>query len=387
MNTQLCLIHVNGKKLCRTFSREIKLVPSQCELKAFAHQFISSSTVCSCFYSTGAEISKAALFSDCNIEDHFVPLTSQRMEKGIKRILFFLLLAGICSPTTEEQWKASVVKSIEALVDSCVVLPCTFTYPGSFLSTSRLRGIWHRKDKWNEIFYHEDTTSVLDNFKGRTKMLGNLGQNNCTLEIVQVKNHDIGPFCFRIEFVKKDTNQPTTEKFSFVEECAEIKMLEEPPQPELIQSNTAVQGKPYAVTCSVRHTCPSHVPVFTWSRGSEDDIIQIQKPIVSGIWETQSIMVFIPGENDDHTEITCSATFNGGRRSSTSIKLNVKRTGNIYHLIIPVAVAIGTAVIFGVFCIAVMKKYKNRIAELQSREGSMFNRLSRMSRRFHSSGQ
>ncbi|XP_054898131.1 LOW QUALITY PROTEIN: myeloid cell surface antigen CD33-like [Poeciliopsis prolifica] len=303
------------------------------------------------------------------------------MEKDSKRMLFFLLLAGICSPTTEEQWKASVVKSIEALVDSCVVLPCTFTYPGSILPTSRLRGIWHRKDNWDDIFYHEDSTKVMDSFKGRTKLLGDLGQKNCTLEIDEVKDHDNGPFCFRIELVQKDTNR-TKEKFSFVEECTEVIMRQVPPKPELFQANTAVQGKPYAVTCSVHHTCPSHVPVFTWSRGSEDDVILIQKPIVSGIWETQSIMVFTPEENDDHTEITCSVTFNGGQKSDRSIQLNVKRTANTYHLILPVAVAIGTAVIFGIICIAMMKKYKNRIAELQSREGSMFNRLSRMSGRF-----
>ncbi|XP_054882074.1 myeloid cell surface antigen CD33-like [Poeciliopsis prolifica] len=298
-----------------------------------------------------------------------------------RKLMMCLVLAVICSSGLGEERTADVVKSIDALIGSCVVLPCTFSYPGSYLPASRLRGIWHRKDKHNEIFYYEDSTKVMDSFKGRTKLLGFLGQKNCTLEIDEVKDHDNGPFCFRIELVQKDTNQETKEKFSFVEECAEVIMRQVPPKPELFQANTAVQGKPYAVTCSVRYTCPSHVPVFTWSRGSEDDVILIQKPIVSGIWETQSIMVFTPEENDDHTEITCSVTFNGGQKSDRSIQLNVKRTANTYHLILPVAVAIGTAVIFGIICIAMMKKYKNRIAELQSREGSMFNRLSRMSGR------
>ncbi|XP_007559598.1 myelin-associated glycoprotein-like isoform X2 [Poecilia formosa] len=308
------------------------------------------------------------------------------MEK-VRRLIFILLLVGICSPALGEKWTASVVKSLEAVVGSCVVLPCSFNYPGTLLPTSRLRGIWHLSKEDTKIVYSEDNTKVLDSFKGRTNMLGKLGDKNCTLEITDVKDHDNGPFCFRIELVKTHDNKETTEKYSFVDECAELKMQRDPPEPELFQSNTAVQGKPYAVTCSVRHTCPSHVPVFTWSRGSKDDVIHIQKPVLSGIWETQSIMVFIPEEKDDHTQITCTAAFNGGKVKSRSIQLNVKRIGNIYHIIIPVAVAIGTAVIFGVICIAVMKKYKNRIAELQSREGSMFNRLSRMSRRFHSSGQ
>ncbi|KAM4735264.1 myelin-associated glycoprotein-like [Anableps anableps] len=226
------------------------------------------------------------------------------MEKDIKRIIFFLLLAAICSPAFGKEWTASVEKTLDAFVGSCVVLPCSFTHPGGILPTSRLRGIWHLKDKWEEIIYHEDSTKIKDSYKGRTKFLGNLGQNNCTLEITTVQNYDNGPFCFRIELVRKDNNQPTAEKFSFVEQCSELKMLDLP-EPELFQSNTAVQGKPYIVTCSVRHTCPSHVPVFTWKPGSEND-----------------------------------------------------STGNIYHVIIPAAVAIGTAVIFGVICIVMVKKYK-----------------------------
>ncbi|MED6233680.1 hypothetical protein ATANTOWER_014908, partial [Ataeniobius toweri] len=178
-----------------------------------------------------------------------------------------LFLAAICSSVFGGEWRATVSKNLEALVGSCVVLPCTFTHPEGFLSNSRLRGIWHRKDKWEEIFYHEESTKILDNFKGRTKLLGNLGENNCTLEIIEVKDHDNGPFCFRIEYVQKDNNQPTTEKFSFVEECAEIKMLYDTPKPKLGPLKTAIPGKAYTVTCSVRHTCPSRLPQFTWSRG------------------------------------------------------------------------------------------------------------------------
>ncbi|XP_038141442.1 myelin-associated glycoprotein-like [Cyprinodon tularosa] len=309
------------------------------------------------------------------------------MEPDKKSVIVFLLLAVIYSPVFGEAWKASVVKNIDALVDSCVVLPCSFSHPGGLLPSSRLRGLWLRGSKKDSFIYSEDETMVMDAFKGRTKMLGVLGESNCTLEINAVKDHDNGPLCFRIELVKQPNSPPTPEKFSFVEDCAELKMLIETPKPELHHSNTAVSGTSYTVICSVRHTCPSRVPVFTWNRGSKDDIVEIQKDIHSGIWETQSILTFIPNENDDHTDIICTATFSGGKSSKSSIKFNVKRKESYYHIIIPVAVAIGTAVTFGVICVFMLKKYKNRIAELQSREGSMFNRLSRMSRRFHSSGQ
>ncbi|MEQ2263584.1 hypothetical protein XENORESO_010052, partial [Xenotaenia resolanae] len=290
----------------------------------------------------------------------------------------------ICSSVFGEEWRATVSKNLEALVGSCVVLPCTFTHPASFLSNSRLRGIWHRKDKSEEIFYHDDHTKILDSFKGRTKLLGNLGENNCTLEIIEVKDHDNGPFCFRIEYVRKDNNQPTTEKFSFVEECAEIKMLYDTPKPKLGPLKTAIPGKAYTVTCSVRHTCPSRLPQFTWSRGSKDEISEVHKHIHLGIWETESMLAFIPEEKDDDTELTCTATFNGGRKSFTTLLLNVKRTENYNHIIIPTVAVAATAVLFGLLCVLMVKKYKKRIQELQSQEGSMWNRMSRLSRRLRS---
>lgn len=120
------------------------------------------------------------------------------------------------------EWKATVVKSLDALVTSCVVVPCSFTHPHENLSTSRLRGIWHLANKQNEYIYDEDGTKVLENFRDRTQLLGQLGQNNCTLEIIEVKDHDNGPFCFRIELAQTATN--TTDGFSF-HDCVKLKML------------------------------------------------------------------------------------------------------------------------------------------------------------------
>ncbi|XP_035528129.1 myeloid cell surface antigen CD33-like [Morone saxatilis] len=143
-------------------------------------------------------------------------------------MIFCLLMAALSSPVFTEEWKADVVKNLDVLVSSCVVVPCSFTHPRGPLPTSRLRGIWHRSNSGDERIYHEDNTLILDSFRGRTKLLGALGQNNCTLEIIDIKDHDNGPFCFRIELAKTSTDTSTTDKFSFVEQCVEFKMLTDP---------------------------------------------------------------------------------------------------------------------------------------------------------------
>ncbi|XP_042346472.1 myelin-associated glycoprotein-like [Plectropomus leopardus] len=308
------------------------------------------------------------------------------MDKDSKMMTFCLLLAAVSNPVFSGEWKANVIKNLDALVKSCVVVPCSFTHPKENLPSSRLRAIWHRSKDRNQRIYYEDNTQVLENFRGRTKLLGHLGQNNCTLEITDIKDHDNGPFCFRIELARTETDTGTVDKFSFVEDCVEFRMLPDPPKLKLTIPQTAIQGRPYTLTCSVTHTCPSHVPKLTWSRGTTDEVTEIHKETGFGYWEAQSILTIIPEEKDDHTEITCTTQFNGGVTSSTTMTLYVKRTENYNHIIIPTVVAIGTAVIFAVFCILMVKRYRKRIEELQSQDGSMWNQLSRMSRRIRSYG-
>ncbi|XP_053183192.1 myelin-associated glycoprotein-like [Scomber japonicus] len=303
------------------------------------------------------------------------------MENERKMMMFCLLLAAISSPVFTGEWKASVAKNLDALVTSCVVIPCSYTHAKDELPHSRLRGIWHLSTGLDQRIYHDDQTMILENYRGRTKLLGNLGQGNCSLEMIAIRDVDNGPFCFRVELVETGTETSGTEKFSFVDNCVNFKMITEPPKPTLIPPKTAIQGHPYMVTCSVIHTCPSHVPKLTWSRGTAEEILEVHREIHQGTWEAQSTLMFIAEEKDDHTDITCNARFSGGRTSTETLTLYVKRTENYNHIIIPAVVGIGTAVIFAGLCIFMLKKYKNRIAELQSQEGTVWNRLSRLSRR------
>ncbi|XP_029307048.1 LOW QUALITY PROTEIN: myelin-associated glycoprotein-like [Cottoperca gobio] len=231
------------------------------------------------------------------------------------------------TPVFTGEWKAGVVKHHKALVSSCVHSPILKkpTHPKGNLPTSRLRGIWHRHYIPSQRIYYEDNTQVLENFRGRTRLLGHLGQKNGTLEIKKIKDHDNGPFCFRIELAEIETDTSTTDKFSFVEDCVAFKMLPDPPKPKLNYPKTAIQGRPYTITCSVTHSCPSYNPELTWSKGTADEVIEVHKDIGSGYWEAESILTIIPEEKDDHTEITCTATFKGPRTSSGKLTLYVKR--------------------------------------------------------------
>ncbi|KAK3560906.1 hypothetical protein QTP86_022885 [Hemibagrus guttatus] len=234
------------------------------------------------------------------------------------KILFgWICLQVIFASVFSDVWKAEVTNPIDALVSSCVVLPCSFNYPNAQYPESLVKGIWHKtKDRAHRI-YDEDSHNIVDNFKGRTRLVGRLGQKNCTLEIDEVKDHDNGPFCFRAEIKGFD-------KFSFEEACVRINMIPEPDKPSLEHDESVAEGIPSLFKCYVRHTCPTHHPTIEWSRS---DV----KPRVSykynghGVWEAESLLTLTATQDDDHKDITCSVTFHGDIKSEVTHKIYVKR--------------------------------------------------------------
>lgn len=89
---------------------------------------------------------------------------------------------------------ADVPFRFRALTRSCVVIPCSFQYQEDEPLT---RGIWSKKT--GGIVYHNARSQVLDHFKDRTRILGELHEGNCSLEIDDIKPFDNGPFCFYAE--------------------------------------------------------------------------------------------------------------------------------------------------------------------------------------------
>lgn len=286
----------------------------------------------------------------------------------------------ICAGVFADVWKVHVQPEMEALVSSCVVLPCSFKYPAQQQPSDRIRAIWHMKDKWDDIIFHKDPTKVLDNFKGRTKLIGSLGGFNCSLEIDEVRNHDNGPYCFRVELEtsKKD-------KYSFVDNCVLIKMIEQASKPELQAEQSVQEGEPAVFRCSVRHTCPSHQPTLTWNHDGKT--VMSYKDIGHGNWEAESLLTFSPTKEDDHASITCTVKYHGNVMGEMTVThpIFVKEQATLSHILIPVISGLGAALLVGLLCFFIVKRYKKRIADLQSgNDNGMWSRLSRMSRRFRS---
>uniref|UniRef100_A0A3Q0SXL8 Si:dkey-238d18.9 n=1 Tax=Amphilophus citrinellus TaxID=61819 RepID=A0A3Q0SXL8_AMPCI len=178
---------------------------------------------------------------------------------------------------------------------SCVVIPCSFQHEEDEPMT---RGIWSKKI--GGIVFHDGQSNVIDHFKGRTKMLGNLNEGNCSLKIDDIKPFDNGPFCFSAEKGHKT--------YTFNNSCVFIVMKspEKPVMSPLPEATDA--GSTITVSCSVTHTCSSHPPVFSWSVAILTS--EVSHTMMSqGIWQTTSTISFTVTEGDGDRSLTCTATF------------------------------------------------------------------------------
>uniref|UniRef100_A0A8C7RN91 Ig-like domain-containing protein n=1 Tax=Oncorhynchus mykiss TaxID=8022 RepID=A0A8C7RN91_ONCMY len=218
-------------------------------------------------------------------------------------------------------WTAEVPGSVSGLQGSCIVIPCSFNYPEPKIKPSEFTGIWFKDT--SEVIYHPDSSNVITDYRGRTKLVGNLRQKNCSLRIDPLHSSDKGPFTFRIEI--KDYNKASYKddrvfitvsgKFS-----RENRQLQYPIYPKV--NILAIVGEEVSASCSVSHSCPSDPPLITWSHSGTPSIQSQQQ--TKGQWEETSTLTFRSSNADNNQPLVCTAAYRGGKTVSSSKTLTVK---------------------------------------------------------------
>nr|XP_014343703.1 PREDICTED: sialic acid-binding Ig-like lectin 9 [Latimeria chalumnae] len=208
----------------------------------------------------------------------------------------------------------SIPRSLRAVKGSCVVIPCTFNYPGPKRPSSHIRAIWHRDGK--ETFYDSDHSS-----NGRADLVGDRGEKNCSLQINGIRTEDAKEFTFRVEIMNLDSYSFTNSKVAIkVEDSAavpEISCLEAPCPKEITENVTVT------VTCTTSHTCPAAPPGLTWNGAQGPSTVQ-HRPLQDGLWEVSSTLTFTPSYTDHGKSLTCQVIYPEGKYTENSIELHVR---------------------------------------------------------------
>ncbi|XP_029360628.1 myelin-associated glycoprotein-like isoform X2 [Echeneis naucrates] len=235
---------------------------------------------------------------------------------------------------------ANVPFRITGLTHSCVVIPCSFCYERPLT-----RGIWSKES--GDVIYHNSQSNVLDHFKGRTRLLGDLMEGNCSLEIDNIMPFDNGPFCFHAE--------KGHEKYIFNNSCVFIIMKATPGKPVMSPLPKDVSaGSVITVSCSVTHTCPSHPPEFSWSIPIlSSEVTHIMR--TQDIWEITSTITFMVAGGDGVKNLTCTAIFWRDKQQARTVQLNVM--GSLMYQVrssLPISIPVSALVLIAVILAAVL---------------------------------
>ncbi|XP_072317576.1 uncharacterized protein [Eucyclogobius newberryi] len=261
---------------------------------------------------------------------------------------------------------------VNALSRSCVVIPCSYQTPQDLLLT---RGIWTKQS--GDVVYHNGRSQIVDHFKDRTRILGDLHKGDCSLEIDDIKPFDNGPFCFKAE------KGSTTYRFN--NSCAFVLMSASPDKPVMTKIlPEAAAGSVVTVSCSVTHTCPTRPPEFKWSIATLTNEVT-HKSLTAVVWETTSNISFTVPAEDGPKSVTCIANFWRNKQESNTSHFNVK--GSLIHLMRrsvpivapPVFIAIIVAVVVGVIICKKRRKIDEslRPPPRPEKRRSLFDRLNR----------
>ncbi|XP_062872633.1 myelin-associated glycoprotein isoform X2 [Trichomycterus rosablanca] len=165
---------------------------------------------------------------------------------------FLLLLRDITA-----QWNVWMPRDISAMTNSCVVIPCTFTYPSAVRPYRGTHGIWYFGQPYPQLYppvvFKSRTDIVHESYKGRTKLLGDLGQKNCTLQINNLGTELGGKYYFRADL--GGANIYTFPDFT------ELKVLD---QPKIDIPEEIVSEESLDLTCYAPDNCPEMSPEIHW---------------------------------------------------------------------------------------------------------------------------
>ncbi|XP_074510091.1 B-cell receptor CD22 [Sebastes fasciatus] len=230
--------------------------------------------------------------------------------------LLFVCFYFKVTQTEASSWTAKVPSSVKGLPGSCVVIPCSFNYQDPGKKITEFTGIW-AKEETHELIYHPIEAKMMQQYRNRTALQGDITQKSCTLKIDPLQQSDRGPFYFRIEMADY-------EKYSYKENTVSITMIGELDPIHFAVKEEVVAGQTVSATCSVSHSCPASPPVFTWSHPGEPQVQSHQ--LDNGQWTATSTLRFHPTSADHDKPLQCTVTYHGGQHHKTSRILKVKHS-------------------------------------------------------------
>ncbi|XP_039660610.1 myelin-associated glycoprotein-like [Perca fluviatilis] len=221
------------------------------------------------------------------------------------------LFTGISMLQQVRSWSIAVPKTITAVEGSCVVLPCQ-TQPHS-------RVIWYQYHNrhYPVVYDGRHPTAVEDQFRGRTSVLGEAAEGNCTLLISNVKLADDN---LKV-YVWIDPDSKQTQKFYH----QTVTVFVERKSPIIAIQKQIVDGEMFQANCSVKYSCPFSPPSLHWNTGLflKNSTSMTLNDDVQDQWLYTKILHGLATYEMHNSKMWCSAEFRSFATKSQQITLNI----------------------------------------------------------------
>nr|XP_015224173.1 PREDICTED: Schwann cell myelin protein-like isoform X2 [Lepisosteus oculatus] len=254
--------------------------------------------------------------------------------------LIYLFLQGFADLC--DGWTVTLPKHMTGLRGSCMVIPCSFDYssdpPKNFIV------VWYQYagHGYPLVFDERNPNNVIDKFRQRTRLVGNVDARNCSLKITDLNmshhKEKIYPWV--------DPDYISWRVYAFYDTNVELRIQNDPPEPEITLEGPSKEGELMSVRCSTYHSCPDTPPSFSFT-GLEGQVKISHTPAYEGVWRSTAVLTWTAKRTDE--KVLCNVTHPGPRSASIQLSLNIEYApAQVQWTQIPEAVREGGAVVL--FC-------------------------------------
>ncbi|KAG7469038.1 hypothetical protein MATL_G00124610 [Megalops atlanticus] len=231
---------------------------------------------------------------------------------SLNRLHYLILIGGVLSGVCWS-WKVEIPQEVSAVKGSCLLVPCQ-TSPHD-------RVVWYQYHtiKWLKVYDSRDPGGVEAQFKGRTSVVGNASEGNCSLRINAVRPADDSVRLYVWIYPEQDNKR-------LLGQTVTIKVLGAEAVPSVeTESSTIAEGSNFSVVCSVVHSCPVSPPSLLWAGLPESPAsVSLTEGARVGLWVSRATVSRRVSRRYHGREITCTAQLSEYvSRPSSAIRLNV----------------------------------------------------------------
>ncbi|XP_048160997.1 sialoadhesin isoform X1 [Corvus hawaiiensis] len=261
--------------------------------------------------------------SHCRCQDPLCqcdPVSSVSPGSATMRLPCCLMLLASLVPSALSSWGVSYPESLQAVGGSCLVVPCTFSYPADVTTTDGIVAIWYKDyDGQKTLVFHSTTPQDVDaHFRGRAQLLGDPMARNCTLLLRGVTPGDSGPYRFRFEIINGD-------RWSAARDVT-LSISEDLQRPSVTSSEEQTEGQRSTLECSIPYVCPWSDIVLHWE-GYDPQVSEVSSHFqLDTSRVSQQVNLTSTFSWKDHSKKLLCEVSHGSRKASTELVLRVRHT-------------------------------------------------------------